>query len=217
MLSKILSGEAGSAAERHVWPAPDGPRRPDPAAAAPSPDEAAREARRAAEIEQRVERARREARQAGHAEGQAAGRAQAAAELQPVFENLARTIQEVAGLRPRILREAEGELVELSVAIARRILRRELSVDPDALRGLVKGALEKLPARDISRIRVHPELAPGVQKALASEGRELPLIADGTLERGALLIETARGNLDASIETQLAEIGRGLADRLPEK
>ncbi|HVN04278.1 MAG TPA: FliH/SctL family protein [Bryobacteraceae bacterium] len=216
MLSKILTGTAGTAAVRHAWPAVDSPRRSDPAAP-PPPDEAARDARRAAEIEQRVERARREGRQAGHAEGQAAGRAQAAAELQPVFEKLARTIQELAGLRPRILREAEGELVELSVAIARRILRRELSVDPDALRGLVKSALEKLPAQEISRIRVHPELAPGVQKALAGEGREWPLIADGTLERGALLIETARGKLDGSIETQLAEIGRGLADRLPEK
>ncbi|HUO30820.1 MAG TPA: FliH/SctL family protein [Bryobacteraceae bacterium] len=217
MLSKILSGAAGSAAERHAWPTTDGPRRPDPAAAGPSPEEAAYEARRAAEIEQRVERARREARQAGHAEGQAAGRAQAAAELQPVFEKLARTIQEVAGLRPRILRETEGELVELSLAIARRILRRELSVDPDALRGLVKSALEKLPAQEISRIRIHPELLPGVQKALAGEGRELPLMADGTLAPGALLIETARGKLDGSIETQLAEIGRGLADRFAEQ
>jgi flagellar biosynthesis/type III secretory pathway protein FliH len=31
------------------------------------------------------------------------------------------------------------------------------------------------------------------------------------------VIETERGKLDASIETQLAEIGRGLTDRLPEK
>jgi flagellar biosynthesis/type III secretory pathway protein FliH len=37
------------------------------------------------------------------------------------------------------------------------------------------------------------------------------------LERGAILVETARGKLDASLETQLAEIGRGLTDRLPEK
>ena len=65
---------------------------------------------------------------------------------------------------------------------------------------------------------MHPALEPGVRQALAREGRGgLPLIADGTLERGAVLIETARGKLDASLETQLAEIGRGLADRLPER
>ena len=104
------------------------------------------------------------------------------------------------------------------VGIARRILHRELSVDPAALDGLVGGALQKLPAQEICRIRIHPELEPGVRQVLAREGRGgLPLIADGTLERGAVVVETARGKLDASLETQLAEIGRGLADRLPQK
>jgi flagellar assembly protein FliH len=35
---------------------------------------------------------------------------------------------------------------------------------------------------------------------------------DPGLERGAAVLETARGELDASIETQLAEIERGFAD-----
>jgi flagellar assembly protein FliH len=160
----------------------------------------------------------REAHAAGYREGEAAGRGQAAAELKPVLERLARGIQEIAGLRPQLVREAAADLVGLSLGIARRILHRQLSVDPAALEGLVSGALQKLPGQEICRIRIHPELEPGIRQALAREGRGgLPLIADGTLERGAILVETARGKLDASLETQLAEIGRGLADRLPEK
>ena len=156
--------------------------------------------------------------QTGHREGEAAGRAQAAAELQPVLDKLARGIQEIAGLRPQLHARSRRRPGSLSLGIARRILHRELSVDPGALEGLVGGALQKLPAQEICRIRVHPELEPGVRQALAREGRGgLPLIADGTLERGAILVETARGKLDASLETQLAEIGRGLADRLPER
>jgi len=212
MLSKILSGAAGSAARRMHWQPAGG------AAAAPenSPGgEPARATRRIAELEQQIEARARESRQAGYAEGQAAGRAQAAAELQPVLERLARGIQEIAGLRPRLMREAQADLVALSLGIARRILHRQLSVDPDALNGLVRGALEKLPAQEICRVRVHPEMESGIRQALAREGRGgLTLIADGTLERGALLVETARGKLDASLETQLAEIGRGLADRM---
>jgi flagellar assembly protein FliH len=124
----------------------------------------------------------------------------------------------MAGLRPQIMRDATAELVDLSLAIARRILHRELSVDPAALEGLIAGTLQKLPGQEISRIRIHPELEPGIRQALAREGRSgVPLVADGTLERGAIVIETERGKLDASIETQLAEIGRGLTDRLPEK
>jgi len=223
MLSRILRAEKSSEALKVVWPTA-GAAAPDPAAA--SPADPARPKGKAAVHEaldrnaQEAETARRarDAHQAGYREGQAAGQAQAEAALRPVLERLASGIQEIAGLRPQLMREAAAELVELSLAIARRILHRELSVDPAALEGLVGVALQKLPAQGICGIRLHPELEPGVRQALAREGRGgLPLVADGTLERGAILIETAHGKLDASLETQLAEIGRGLADRLPEK
>jgi len=221
MLSKILTGAAGGAVPRWTWPTAAGSapaRCPVPGGGDGAGDEAARDAQRIAELERQVERRAREAREAGHREGEAAGRAAAAAELQPVLERLARGIQEIAGLRPQLVREAAADLVGLSLGIARRILHRQLSVDPAALEGVVSGALQKLPGQEICRIRIHPELEPAVRQALAREGRGgLPLIADGTLERGAILVETARGKLDASLETQLAEIGRGLADRLPEK
>jgi flagellar assembly protein FliH len=221
MLSKILTGAAGCAVPRWTWPPAAGPAPARYAAsggADEAGDEAARQSRQIAELARQAERRAREAREAGYREGEAAGRAAAAAELQPVLERLARGIQEIAGLRPQLVREAAADLVGLSLGIARRILHRQLSVDPAALEGLVSGALQKLPGQEICRIRIHPELEPGVRQALAREGRGgLPLIADGTLERGAILVETARGKLDASLETQLAEIGRGLADRLPEK
>lgn len=221
MLSKILRGAASPAVARLNWPlaggaaaAPRGnPGRGDAPAA-----EAGDAARELAALKEQMERRAREARQAGYGEGHTAGRAQAAAEIEPTLEKLAHTIQEIAGLRPRLMREAQGELLELSLAIARRVLHRELSVDPGAVDGVVRSALEKLASQEICRVRVHPELEPAVRQALAREGRSgLALVADGTLERGALLVETARGKLDASLDTQLAEIGRGLADRLPER
>jgi flagellar assembly protein FliH len=221
MLSKILTGTAGSAVARWSWPVAGAPAPPRPSPSGKADDgsgQAARDARRIAELEQQIERRAREAREAGYREGEAAGRGQASAELQPAIERMARAIQEIAGLRPQVMREAAADLVNLSLGIARRILHRELSVDPTALEGLVGAALQKLPAQEISRIRLHPELEPGVRQVLAREGRGgLPLIADGTLERGAMVVETARGKLDASLETQLAEIGRGLTDRLPQK
>jgi flagellar assembly protein FliH len=219
MLSKILTGAAGCAAPR--WSAPTtgpGPAgRAAPSGADDAGGQAARDARRIADREQQIERRAREAHAKGYREGEAAGRAKASAELQPVLEKLARSVQEIAGLRPQLLRDSAADLVKLSLGIARRILHRELAVEPAALEGLVSGALQKLPGQEICRVRLHPELEPGVRQALAREGRGgLSLVADGTLERGAILVETARGKLDASLETQLAEIGRGLADRLPE-
>jgi flagellar biosynthesis/type III secretory pathway protein FliH len=40
------------------------------------------------------------------------------------------------------------------------------------------------------------------------------VLADPSRELGTVIFETQRGNLDASVESQLQEIERGLADRL---
>jgi len=223
MLSRILRVAEDTSVEQMRWPKagaagkPPAGREPRGGSQGDARDDAAHAAR-IAELEEQVERRATLARQEGFREGEAAGRSRAAAEAQPALEKLARSIEEVARLRPRLLRETEAELVELAMGIARRILRRELSVDAEALQGLVKGALEKLSAREICRIRAHPELEPGIRRCLERESQSgIQVIGDATLERGGILVETSRGKLDASLETQPAEIGRGLADRLPER
>ena len=42
--------------------------------------------------------------------------------------------------------------------------------------------------------------------------RRVEVIGDPGLERGAAILDSSRGALDASVETQLAEIERGFAD-----
>ena len=133
-----------------------------------------------------------------------------------MIERQARAIEELAGLRPRLREQAEADLIRLAVAIARRIVRRELTVDADAITGLVKAALEQLAVQEAVRVRVHPEHEAAVRAYLASTGgaAEIEVAGDGALEPGSVIFETARGSLDASAETQLAEIERGLTDRL---
>src|SRR5579871_4253469 len=167
MLSRILRGAASAEAPRFHWPAAPGCASAPPSRAAESsPDPG-----RLAEMREQIERGARQARQEGYREGEAAGRAKAAAEIQPVVEELARSIREIAGLRPQLMRAAAAELAQLAVGIARRVLRRELSVDPGALESLVGGALEKLAAQEVARIRTHPELEPAVRRALDGAGR----------------------------------------------
>ena len=117
---------------------------------------------------------------------------------------------------PGFGRKPNRDIVSLTVAIARRVLRRELSVDPEAIHGVVKAALEKVQRKEICVVRTHPEHVPGVrmyfEKAGLSAGVEI--VADASLQPGGLVVETKRGNLDASVETQLKEIERGFTDRL---
>src|SRR5579871_6741781 len=218
MSSRILTRASELEAPRFQWPGAGEQGQPASGVPATQRDTAGEAERRMRELQAQAEQRGRQARQEGYREGEAAGRAQASAEVKPVLDRLARAVQEIAGLRPKLMRESASELVDLSFGIARRILHRELTVDRGALQGLVAGALEQLAAQEIVRIRVHPELEAGIRQALEGAGRGgLRLTSDQTLERGAVLLETARGTLDASLETQLAEIGRGLADRIPER
>lgn len=153
-----------------------------------------------------------EAYRRGFHEGEAAGRAAVEAAVQ----NLAHAVESLAAARPRARREAEEDLLRLAVAIARRILHRELSVDPEAVAGLIRAALDKMQSQEIHRVRVHPDLEQPVRQALErmAAGRNVQVAADRARQLGDVIFETERGSLDASVETQLQEIGRGLADRL---
>jgi flagellar assembly protein FliH len=171
---------------------------------------------RLAVLQQQYEQRAREAHAAGVKEGEAAGRKNAAAELQPVITRLTRCIDEISGLRGRLRAEAEADLVKLALAIARRVIRRELGIDPEALHGLVLGALDKLQGQEISRVRVHPSHVALVTESmrLNSASAKVEVIADPSRELGTVIFETRHGNLDASVDSQLQEIERGLADRL---
>lgn len=158
----------------------------------------------------------REAHQRGFAEGKALGREQAAAELTPMMDRLGRTLSDLSSLRPRIRSEAEKDLLKLSIAIARRVLHRELTLDPESIEGLIKVALDKLQSRELCRVRVHPDQEAALKSSLErfSNSQNIELLADPTLQCGDVLFETSHGTLDASIESQLREIERGFADRL---
>jgi flagellar assembly protein FliH len=162
------------------------------------------------EIEQRAQAAL----QKGVQEGEAQARQSMSAALDASVQKLARTIEDLSAVRQRCRHEAEQDVVTLSLAIARRILRRELTIDSDAILGLVRAALDKLDVREIHRVRVDPNHADSVKRHLERIGspRKLEVLADNSLSKGAVIFETSRGSVDASPETQIAEIERGFAD-----
>lgn len=161
---------------------------------------------------QALEQSRRE----GFAAGVAAGRRETEEQARPAIDGLARNLAELARLRQSIREEAAHDLVRLAVSIAARVIHREVSLDPDALLGLVQAAFLKLQSREIQRVRMHPALESLVRKSLEQSGapKNLDLLPDPGLHPGELFFETSQGILDGSVDTQLQEIERGLIDRL---
>lgn len=199
----LITGQPASHPQLHSAPA----ARPNPAGPRDSSEDLHS---KIARLEQDVNQARASAR----AEGEAAARQQAQAELQPVLQKLAASIHESAELRSRLRTQAESDLVKLAIAIARKIVGREINTDPEAIAGLVRVCLEKLRVQEVLRVRLHPDYKSKVAESLARLGAtQVEVMADPAADRGAVVFETTRGNLDASVETQLREIERGLTDR----
>jgi flagellar assembly protein FliH len=163
-----------------------------------------------AEIESRIAAAY----QQGLDEAEAAANQRAMHKLEPVIAGLSHVVQQLAGARKHFRAEAEQDTVKLAIAIARRVLHRELSTDPEAILGLVMVAFQKLNARETYRLRVSPSDAAAIQEHRSR--MDLPpgleISTDAALAPGSAIFETSRGELDACVGTQLAEIDRGFAD-----
>lgn len=155
-------------------------------------------------------------RQAAYQDGLREGREQSAMAARDCTEKLGATVAELTRVKAKLRNDAEREVVKLSIAIARRILNRELAVDPDALHGVVHAALSKLQARDILQIRVSAQAVDALKAYIEQAGvsKAVKVVADSSLQVGDLVVDSIFGELDASVNTQLSEIERGFADRL---
>jgi flagellar assembly protein FliH len=217
MLSRVLK-----AADVELAPVPwrrhTGPGAPPakPVTLAGDNTEVARLRARIAELEAAVEMKSRQAYAAGAQAGEEAARGTLEAGIRETAQKLADTIAEVAGMRAETIRRAEADTVRLSIEIARRVLHRELTVDGSALEALIKAAMEKLQAQEVYRVRIHPDQEKLVRACLdqTPHGQSIAVVSDPVQPKGGAIFELSHGSLDASVETQLAEIEHGLIDRL---
>jgi flagellar assembly protein FliH len=172
--------------------------------------------RKVAELEVALRTQTAQAREEGLREGDRRVREALQAEQHAVYEQLARSVAEQTLERNTLRAQAEGDLVALALAIARRILHRELSTDPDAITGIAKAALQRVNARELTRVVLHPSHAAAVRACLERLGvsPNVQVVGDPAFAPGDFHLHTERGKLDASVDSQLAEVERGFGDRM---
>lgn len=160
-----------------------------------------------------VDQIRRLAFEEGFTEGEKSGEEKARTRFEQAIASFSGTVRELALLKPGLRREAERELVELSFAIARRVLRRELNADPSAVLGIIRACLEEFEQAEMKQLRVNPADFHAVKAYWDSHPLpNVELVSDPGVGPGGAVFETQQGCLDASIDTQLQEIEYGLAD-----
>lgn len=130
------------------------------------------------------------------------------AELAAARAMIAENAVAMASLRREILASSERELVQLSVAIAERIVRRELRADPEMIARWAHEGLGALGEHDELCVVVSQDVA-----ATLPEGRFRQLLGDGValkvdleLAPGRCEVRGRHGRYDASVEARMAAI-----------
>ena len=108
--------------------------------------------------------------------------------------------------------QATREMVDLAIALARRITKRQAAVDPQVLVANLKDALA-LAGRDKQvRIAIHPSQKAVLSTAMPHLKLEWPametaqILEDGSLSPGGCRVYTDHGSIDADIESQLTRV-----------
>ena len=185
---------------------------PRPAAAGPAPGSP-----ESAEVQARIAALVRDAFAKGYAQGERAGTEAAATRAEGMLRRLQQTVEELGGLRGEIIRRTERQTVQLVLAIAERIVAREVTLDRTVLLGMARAALDRLGEYGSATIRLHPEDFKAIGgKAL--ESGAVTITADAVVTRGGCLVQSDFGFMDVSPDSQFRELARTLlsdADAAP--
>ncbi|MGZ5179106.1 MAG: FliH/SctL family protein [Ramlibacter sp.] len=133
--------------------------------------------------------------------------ADTAAQMQRLLDGFAR---DLAAMESQVA----SDLVSLAVDIARQVLRRELTVDEDALLPAAREALRALgEGASALEIHLHPQDAARIAPHLeGAQGGACRVVADEDLPRGGCRVEGDTGMAEAGFEARwhavMARLGR---------
>jgi flagellar assembly protein FliH len=145
----------------------------------------------------------------GFEAGRKAGTECVAREAAPLLSGLRAAVDGVNALRERIAREAEPQVVELSVAIARRILIGELTEKPERIAGIVKEAIRRIERAGPVTVRVHPDLAKviaGLQDRTTDFQAEILLDVDPSVPPAGPIVTGATEEVLTDVDDQIRVI-----------
>jgi flagellar assembly protein FliH len=128
-------------------------------------------------------------------------------------------LKELEEIRENIYRDTEEEIVKLAVAIAEKIVGRQLDLNPATILDIAMAACSQ--AKDCKQVIIyvapeHVEIMRASQDSLAAQlykTNRLTIISDINIKSGGCRVETEQGCIDATVTTmfkQLEAVTKGI-------
>jgi flagellar biosynthesis/type III secretory pathway protein FliH len=155
----------------------------------------------------------------GRAEGEQAGIADGRAGVVTELQALQTIGRQAAAIREAVLRNSEGELVELAAEAARAVLGEAIDRDPELVTVSVQRALERAMGMNVLRIRVHPHDASVTSAYLANSPVPISgawdVAPDGAINVGGCIVDIEGGEIDARLDVQFDAVLAALRELIP--
>jgi len=161
--------------------------------------------------------------QQGRDEGRKLGEAAALNENKAKFTQLIAALtkasEDLESSRKKLLSEAQQEVVQLSIAIARKVAKTLGGNEPSVLQANISDAMKLVVSQADVRIGVNPaqktvfaELLPKL-KSTWPNLQHVEIVEDPAITPGGCRIFTRGGNIDADLDTQIDRIATELLNR----
>jgi len=161
---------------------------------------------------QELEDVERAAWDEAYAKGLEAGRTAGEQEVRKRFEqvnNIESILNALAKPLQQMDKEVEAQLVSLTFAIAKQVVRRELRIDPSQVIAIIRDTVGLLPlAQRNVRVHLHPDDARLLHERLAEPHAERAwtIVEDPMMARGGCRVSSDNSQIDARLETRLAAV-----------
>ncbi len=138
-------------------------------------------------------------------------------ENQPKVQQLDAMLNAISDYEKVQIEQNQQDMVQLILAVANKVICKELSVSPETIVDMLYETLDENKRQEFIKIILAKDLLPIDTKAsqeirsiLTGLGANISVYVDGDMESGGCVVETPKGFTDASISTQLNNIGNAL-------
>ena len=155
---------------------------------------------------------RESAEQEGREEGYQSGLRQAETEIGESARTVSALAEQARVDYHSLTLTVERQVADLAIAVARKVIERELATDDTMILNVVRAALHEV--EDTNAVRVRVRVNPAYQPTIAmywhNEGSNVEFVGDPDLALGDCLVDSDAFGLDARVETRLAEIAAAI-------
>jgi len=170
------------------------------------------------EIEERISNLdvlERDAYERGYSAGEKAGYEMGIKKAEVVLSQLENLIKELENIKERYIFENDKKIVALSIAIARKIIEKEIEESSETLLNMLHNAIKKIERQEKIKITINPtmqEIIERFKREILDMYPKISVDIDPNVSKDFIKVESDMEEIIINIEEELFEISKKLKE-----